>query len=131
MSNRLASGGKAGYPRRCFFRTLSPSLGLLCRLPNVFGLCSPVSMSETSSSVEDRFAWENCGSSLVLMRNCAARFADSADPSRAFRSVSRCISHMVSLNPLNSRQQSKMCWTDCVSAPQGQFRESSALIECR
>ena len=59
---------------------------------------SPVSTSETSSSVEDRFAWENCRSNLVLMRNCAARLANSDDPSRVFRSVSRRVSHMVSIS---------------------------------
>lgn len=56
---------------------------------------SPVSASETSFPVEDRFAWEYCGSSLALMRDCAARFADSADPSRAFWFISRRIFHMV------------------------------------
>ena len=90
---------------------------------------SPVSTSETSSSVEDRFAWENCGSNLVLMRNCAARLANSDDPSRVFRSVSRRVSHMVSLSSSNSGQQSKMCCTDCASSPQRQFRESSASIK--
>ena len=69
---------------------------------------SPLSASETSSSVEHRFALENCGSSLVLMRNYAARFANSADPSKAFSSVSRHISHTVSLSSLNSGQQNKM-----------------------
>ena len=37
---------------------------------------SPVSTLETSSSAEDRFAWENCGSNLVSMRNSEARFAN-------------------------------------------------------
>ena len=90
---------------------------------------SSVSTSETSSSVGDRFAWENFGSNLVLMRNCAARLANFDDPSKVFRSVSLRVSHMVSLNSSNSGQQSKMCCTVCASSPQGQFREPSAPIE--
>ncbi len=90
---------------------------------------SPVSTSETSSSVEDRFTWENCGSNLVLMRNCAARLANSDNPSRVFRSVSHCVSHIVSLSSSNSGQQSKMYCTNCASSLKGQFQESSATIK--
>ena len=54
---------------------------------------SPVSTSETSPSVEDRFAWENCGSNLVL-RICSARLTNFDNPSRVLTSVSRRISHM-------------------------------------
>ena len=84
MSNWLASGWKTGFPRRRFWEFLAPNWGPVSRLSNVFGLCLPVSASETSSAVavEDMFEWEICGSNLVLMRNCAARFANSADPSR-------------------------------------------------
>ncbi len=63
---------------------------------------SPVSTSETSFSVEDRFAWENCKSNLVLMGNCAACLANFDDPSRVFKSVSRRVSHMVSFGSSNS-----------------------------
>ncbi len=63
------------------------------------------------------------------MRNCAARLVDSDDPNRVFRSVLRRVSHMVSLSCSNSEQQSKIYCTDCASSLQGQFRESSALIE--
>ena len=97
-------------------------------LPNVFHL---VSTSETSSSAKDRFVWENCVSNLVLMRNRAARFANSADPSMVFRFVSRRTSPMDSLSSSNSGQQSKMWCTDCASSPQEQFREFSMPVECR
>ena len=80
-------------------------------------------------SFKDRFAWENLGSNLVLMRNCAARLANSDDPSRVFRHVSHRVSHIVFFSSSNSGQESKMCCTDCAFSPQRQFRESSAPIE--
>ena len=39
-------------------------------------------MSETSSSAEDTFAWEDCGSDLVFMGNCAARLVAVDEPAR-------------------------------------------------
>lgn len=43
---------------------------------------SPVSMSETSFSAEDTFAWEDCGSNLVFIGNCDARFVLVDQPAR-------------------------------------------------
>lgn len=73
--------------------------------------------------------WENCESDLVLVRNYAARFANSADSSKVFWSVSRRTSHMVSLGFSNSIQQSKIRCTNYATSPQGQLREFSAPID--
>lgn len=74
--------------------------------------------------------WENCESDLVLVRNCAARFANSADSSKVLWSVSRRTSHMVSLGSPNSIQQSKIRCTNYATSPQVQLREFSAPIDC-
>lgn len=39
-------------------------------------------MSETSFSAEDTFAWEDCGSNLVFIGNCDARFVVVDQPAR-------------------------------------------------
>lgn len=74
---------------------------------------------------------ENFESDLVLIRNCATRFANSADPSKAFRSLWRRTSHMVSLSFSNPGQQSKVCCTNYAISQLGQFRGFSGPIGCR
>ena len=67
-----------------FLEFLAPNWGLWVGYQMYSASVSPVSTSETFPSDEDGFAWESCGSSIVLMRDCAACLADSGDPSRAF-----------------------------------------------
>ena len=66
-------------------------------------------ISETFFFGKDQLTWENCGSNLVLMRNCGARFANSTDPNIVFKPVLRFTSYIVIFNPSNSRQQNKSC----------------------